>query len=76
VIQEAAVRRGVSPVIIEKDFWVCYILSSLFRSEFGESLVFKGGTSLSKVFRVIHRFSEDIDLSLSPEFWSIRDYRG
>lgn len=49
-IQEAAVRRGISPVIVEKDFWVCYILSILFRCDFGKSLVFKGGTSLSKVF--------------------------
>jgi len=67
-IEEAAVRQGVSPVIMEKDFWVCYLLSILFRCEFGESLVFKGGTSLSKVFGAINRFSEDIDLSLSPEF--------
>jgi len=67
-IQEAAVRRGISPVIMEKDFWVCYILSILFRCNFGKSLVFKGGTSLSKVFGAINRFSEDIDLSLSPEF--------
>ncbi len=70
-IQEAAVRRGISPVIMEKDFWVCYILSILFRCGFGESLVFKGGTSLSKVFNAINRFSEDIDLSLSPEFLSL-----
>jgi hypothetical protein len=67
-IQEAAVRRGLSPVIMEKDFWVCYILSILFRCDFGKALVFKGGTSLSKVFGAINRFSEDIDLSLSPEF--------
>jgi hypothetical protein len=67
-IQEAAVRRGISPVIMEKDFWVCYILSILFRCNSGKSLVFKGGTSLSKVFGAINRFSEDIDLSLSPEF--------
>jgi hypothetical protein len=67
-IQEAAVRRCLSPVIMEKDFWVCYILSILFRCDFGKALVFKGGTSLSKVFGAINRFSEDIDLSLSPEF--------
>lgn len=66
-IQEAALRRGISPIVMEKDFWVCYILSMLFRCKFGESLVFKGGTSLSKVFGAINRFSEDIDLSLSPE---------
>jgi hypothetical protein len=70
-IEEAAARQGVSPVIIEKDFWVCFALSLLYRSEFGESLVFKGGTSLSKVFGAIRRFSEDIDLSLAPEFLNL-----
>jgi predicted nucleotidyltransferase component of viral defense system len=49
-IEEAAARRGVSAVIIEKDFWVSWMLAVLFRSEFAGSLVFKGGTSLSKVF--------------------------
>jgi hypothetical protein len=67
-LEQAALRRNVSPVILEKDFWVCWLLGVLFASEFADSLVFKGGTSLSKVFGVIERFSEDIDLSLSPEF--------
>jgi hypothetical protein len=67
-IEQAAVRRNVSPVVLEKDFWVCWLLGILFESEFATSLVFKGGTSLSKVFGVIDRFSEDIDLSLSPAF--------
>ena len=67
-IEQAATRRNVSPVILEKDFWVCWLLGILFESEFAGSLVFKGGTSLSKVFGVIDRFSEDIDLSLSPAF--------
>src|SRR5262245_36716107 len=67
-IEQAAVRRNLSPVILEKDFWVCWLLSTLFESQFAGSLVFKGGTSLSKVFGVIERFSEDIDLSLSPVF--------
>jgi hypothetical protein len=67
-IQQAAARRNLSPVILEKDFWVCWLLGVLFQSEFTGSLVFKGGTSLSKVFGVIERFSEDIDLSLSPDF--------
>jgi hypothetical protein len=67
-IVEAAARRNFSPVILEKDFWVCWLLAVLFESEFADSLVFKGGTSLSKVFGAIDRFSEDIDLSLSPEF--------
>ncbi len=67
-IEQAAIQRNVSPVIMEKDFWVCWLLSILFESEFADSLVFKGGTSLSKVFGAIDRFSEDIDLSLSPTF--------
>src|SRR5437764_191230 len=67
-IEQAATRLSVSPVLLEKDFWVCWLLGMLFESEFAGSLVFKGGTSLSKVFGVIERFSEDIDLSLSPEF--------
>jgi len=66
--EQAAIQRNVSPVLVEKDFWVCWLLAVLFESEFADSLVFKGGTSLSKVFGVIDRFSEDIDLSLSPEF--------
>ena len=65
-IEQAATRRNVSTVILEKDFWVCWLLGILFESEFADSLVFKGGTSLSKVFGAIERFSEDIDLSLSP----------
>ena len=67
-IEQAAARRNLLPVIMEKDFWVCWLLGVLFASEFADILVFKGGTSLSKVFGVIERFSEDIDLSLSPEF--------
>ncbi len=70
-IEQAAIHRNVSPVIMEKDFWVCWLLGILFESEFADSLVFKGGTSLSKVFGVIDRFSEDIDLSLSPTFLNL-----
>src|SRR5262249_57282758 len=67
-IEQAALRRNVSPVILEKDFWVCWLLGILFESQFADSLVFKGGASLSKVFGGIERFLEDIDLSLSPAF--------
>jgi hypothetical protein len=57
----------VHPVISEKDFWVCWLLGLIFASPaLGANAVFKGGTSLSKVFGVIDRFSEDIDLGLSP----------
>jgi hypothetical protein len=68
-IQEAAARLGAMPVIVEKDYWVCWLLGVIFRDPRWEPhLVFKGGTSLSKVFKAIRRFSEDIDLSVSPAF--------
>lgn len=70
-IEQAAIQRSLSPVIMEKDFWVCWLLGILFESKFAGDLVFKGGTSLSKVFGVIDRFSEDIDLSLSPQFLNL-----
>jgi len=61
-------RTHVDPAITEKDFWVCWLLGLIFGTpELGGSAVFKGGTSLSKVFGVINRFSEDVDLGLSPE---------
>ncbi|SRR6266404_8436449 len=69
MFQEAANRRGVTVQIIEKDFWVCWTLKQLFEmTDFGPHLLFKGGTSLSKVFNVIERFSEDIDLSFNRDF--------
>jgi hypothetical protein len=66
-VNETAARRRVPAWMVEKDFWVCWLLGRLFAlPDFHGHLVFKGGTSLSKVFGVIHRFSEDIDLSISP----------
>lgn len=71
VFEETAVRKGIArPAIIEKDFWVCWTLGELFGSETVSNgvedppLLFKGGTSLSKVFHLIDRFSEDVDLTL------------
>jgi len=62
---ETAARMGVSPQIIEKDFWVCWTLRRVFSLEGPlPGLIFKGGTSLSKAYGLIERFSEDIDLSL------------
>lgn len=62
---ETGAARGVANTIIEKDFWVCWTLKRLFglSENAAASLVFKGGTSLSKAFGIIRRFSEDIDLS-------------
>ena len=59
---------GLPPHVIEKDFWVCWTLRRLFSLEsLKEHLLFKGGTSLSKAYRLIHRFSEDIDISIQRE---------
>lgn len=59
----AARRKGMHPAIVEKDFWVCWTLDYLFNeSAYKDSFAFKGGTSLSKGFDLIERFSEDIDL--------------
>ena len=59
----------LSDLRIEKDFWVCLTLKHLFGLPGArDHFIFKGGTSLSKVWRAIHRFSEDIDISLSREW--------
>jgi hypothetical protein len=68
IINEAAGRLGLVPLIVEKDFWVCWTLGRIFEVEaVAPHVVFKGGTSLSKVFGAIQRFSEDIDLAVSPQ---------
>ena len=67
ILTDLAVRLNVSSFIVEKDFWVCWLLARVFATPtLGPHCVFKGGTSLSKVFGVIQRFSEDVDLSISP----------
>lgn len=64
VFEAAATRLDTFPGYVEKDFWVCLVLDALFnrRPEGHPRLLFKGGTSLSKAFGLIERFSEDIDL--------------
>ncbi|MFC3727159.1 nucleotidyl transferase AbiEii/AbiGii toxin family protein [Neoaquamicrobium sediminum] len=59
----AADRSGRPAHLLEKDAWVVWALSTLYGSPLGEHLVFKGGTSLSKAYGVIRRFSEDVDLT-------------
>ena len=72
LFSESASRLGMNPAIVEKDFWVCWILKRLFaESALKGQMVFKGGTSLSKVFGLIDRFSEDIDLILD---WRLLGY--
>jgi hypothetical protein len=72
LFQEAGSHRGIDKAVIEKDFWVCWVLKRLFAdSELKSRMVFKGGTSLSKVFGLIDRFSEDVDLILD---WTLLGY--
>ena len=68
LFSETAERMNVAEAIIEKDFWVCWVLKQLFSNKaFEGKLLFKGGTSLSKIFKAINRFSEDIDLAVDYE---------
>lgn len=65
LFQNTAAKMGLTNAIIEKDFWVCFMLDYLFhRCEWKDNIAFKGGTSLSKAYALIERFSEDIDLIL------------
>jgi predicted nucleotidyltransferase component of viral defense system len=74
LFQQTANNRGINLQIIEKDFWVCWTLKQLFElPKIGEYLIFKGGTSLSKVYGIIERFSEDIDVAIDRKYLSFTD---
>lgn len=65
LFSETAARLGITPAVVEKDFWVSWVLKKLFEDpNLAPLFMFKGGTSLSKVYGLIERFSEDIDLVL------------
>ena len=67
--QAAGDAIGLDAPSIEKDFWVCWTLRELFSiPQFGPHLTFKGGTSLSKGWKLIERFSEDIDVVINREY--------
>jgi predicted nucleotidyltransferase component of viral defense system len=69
VLEEIRTRTGFPLFIIEKDWWVVQTLRLITRMDIAGHLVFKGGTSLSKAWGLIDRFSEDIDLALNREFF-------
>ncbi len=65
LFQDTGARTKLAATLVEKDFWVCWTLGQLFDiPELKDVLMFKGGTALSKVFKLIERFSEDIDLAV------------
>ena len=63
-IEAAAAYHKLQPAFIEKDYWVTYVLKNIALSDYHNQIVFKGGTSLSKAYQCIERFSEDVDLAL------------
>ena len=68
LFNETGAKTGLAGALVEKDFWVCWTLRRLFAlPRTREHLIFKGGTSLSKVYGIIRRFSEDIDLTIGRE---------
>lgn len=65
IINALAPKIGLTPQVVEKDIWVCWVLDKLFTMPGALPMAFKGGTSLSKVFNAIQRFSEDCDVTIS-----------
>lgn len=67
LITQVSTKLGLPAQAVEKDWWVTLVLKALFYLPMGKHFIFKGGTSLSKGWKLIERFSEDIDIALSPE---------
>ncbi|MDR0506079.1 MAG: nucleotidyl transferase AbiEii/AbiGii toxin family protein [Dysgonamonadaceae bacterium] len=70
-INVASLATGLPHEVIEKDWWVTMTLKALFETRCADFIVFKGGTSLSKCWNLVERFSEDIDIAISREFFGI-----
>ena len=68
ILEQVNNRLGLPVQAVEKDWWVTMVLKAVFSSRFAEHFVFKGGTSLSKAYHLIDRFSEDIDLAIDRKF--------
>jgi len=66
-ISDTARTLGLQEHIVEKDYWVTMLLKRMSTFEYKDFVIFKGGTSLSKGYKIIQRFSEDVDLALKPE---------
>src|SRR5258707_6099071 len=64
LIRIVAAEQSIDPALVEKDYWIMHCLYGLQRS--GHTFELKGGTSLSKGFQIINRFSEDIDIRIDP----------
>lgn len=68
IFSEVSNKTGLPAIAVEKDWWVVKTLEAIFKTKIADHTVFKGGTSLSKAWKLIDRFSEDIDLALDRKF--------
>lgn len=73
LLLQAGDKIGLSAKSVEKDLWVTQVLHALFSLDVSDKMIFKGGTSLSKAWGLIDRFSEDIDLAIDPVFLGAPD---
>lgn len=71
MLQQTAGAKNIVEQAVEKDWWVNAILMTLSKTSWADYLHFKGGTSLSKSWGLINRFSEDIDLAISRSFFNL-----
>lgn len=71
IFSQTAVKTGLPSYAVEKDWWVTEIMRIVFSLPYAEAFVFKGGTSLSKGYNLIRRFSEDIDLAIDRAFFDM-----
>lgn len=71
MLQQTAAAKNVVEQAVEKDWWVSVILMALSKTSWADFLQFKGGTSLSKAWGLINRFSEDIDMAISRSFFGL-----
>jgi len=69
IVNQTVIHKKLPPGAIEKDVWVTAVLRSLFALPYSEHISFKGGTSLSKCWNVIERFSEDVDIAINREYF-------
>ena len=68
ILANVAEDKGIVDNAVEKDYWVSMVLRAIFSLPYAAAFVFKGGTSLSKGWGLIERFSEDIDLAIDPQY--------
>ena len=72
IFQAISAQTGMPAFAVEKDWWVTQALAIVFEMDVSKHVVFKGGTSLSKAWKLIQRFSEDIDLAIDSEYFAIK----